>query len=129
MTITEQQPGLSDRVWQYTYSSSTNQTNRWDMLQPDGTTVSTWYVPSTNGLTNYYWQTSLGTNLLQQSSAAVQYIPSAGFVLTNSIVEGFGGVTQTTTFTYHPNQHRRWELQSGAGQWHIPMEIGHVLPL
>jgi RHS repeat-associated protein len=101
LTITQEENGLSNRVFQYTYSNSGTNQSRWDMQQPDGTTLSKWYYAVTNNVTNVYWQTSAGTNILSQTCATSTYIPSASLVLTNQVVEGVGSVTQTNTYTYY----------------------------
>jgi RHS repeat-associated protein len=100
--ITETRSSLTNQ-YQYTYTSNTSQSMRWDVLKPDGTTVSSWCVTnSTNvAVTNYFWQTSVGTNILQQTCATVTFIADDVPLLTNSVVEGAGSITQTTSFTYY----------------------------
>ena len=120
----------------YTYSDNTNQSQRWDLLRPDGTTVSKWCVTnSTNSaFTNYYWQTSVGTNILQQTCATVQFLSTNYGVITNSIVEGAGSVTQTTTFAYYAtnaapgssNRLQRVDYPNGSRVYYVYDSVGRV---
>jgi RHS repeat-associated protein len=142
LRITEQ--GATNQQFQYTYSAGTNgQVGRWDLLEPDGqTTLSAWKVPNPNdvSITNYYSQTSSGTNILKLTCAAKKFVapfngvPANG-LLTLTNIEGFGAVTQTTVYTYYPtnaatgsaNLLRRVDNPDGSWQYYIYNDLGLVV--
>lgn len=141
--ITEKKPGLEDRQFQFTYSNASTQAFRWDLLEPDGvTTISKWQEPnSTNStITNYYHVVYSGTNILQQECLTKQSVPIVGSVpsdglLTLSRVEGAGGVTNSTTYTYYPtnaaggiaNRLQRVDNSDGSWAYNVYDESGHVV--
>ena len=134
LTITQEQSGLASRVFQYTYTNGGTNQMRWDLLQPDGTTVSKWYYTVTNYTTNTFWQTSAGSNILSQIVATTQYIPSVGLLFTNQVVNGVGSITETTTYTYYPtnasvgssNQLEEIDYPNGNWVYNLYDTIGRV---
>jgi len=89
-------------LFQYTYVSASN---RWDLLKPDGQTLSTWFVPSVSDptITNYFRQVSAGGQILSLTQRTCQYISALGHSVILQQVDGTGGVTQTTTYSYYGN--------------------------
>ncbi|MGN6556262.1 MAG: hypothetical protein ACTHLW_21330, partial [Verrucomicrobiota bacterium] len=101
--ITDKRSGLADRVSQYTYSNSSTQAQRWDLLKADGQTVeSKWTVPNTNSnFSTTYRQTSSGSNILSLSAKTYEYLSSVDRSVLISETEGVGVDEQTTTYTYY----------------------------
>lgn len=130
--ITEERPGISNRVFEYTYSDNGSTIlHQWSLLEPDGvTTISKWRVPNSTiaAITNFYYQVTSGSNVVRAVNATVQAVPIVNNVptvgvLTNSIVEGTGSATQTTTFTYYPTNaptgsaNRLQRVDNPDGSW------------
>jgi RHS repeat-associated protein len=102
--ITEMRPNLTDRQFQFTYSSTNGQLRRWDLLRPDAVTESTWYeTNATNvAITNHISQVSDGGTLLQQRIETRLYIAALSDYVVTQSVDGDGAATETTLYTYYP---------------------------
>lgn len=141
--ITEKKPGVPDRRFQFTYSNTSTQKLRWDLLEPDGiTTVSKWQTPdATNStITNYYHIVYSGTNVLQQECLTKQCVPIVGGVpsdgmLTLTRVEGFGNCTNISSYFYYPtnatagsaNRLQRLDNSDGSWNYYVYDESGLVV--
>ncbi len=98
--ITEQR-GESSRDFKYTYTSSTL---RWDLLQPDGhTTISAWKTAVTpdGDTTNYFHQVTFDSTVVRKNQKTYKYVDTLGDKVLTQEVEGDGGLTRTTTYTYY----------------------------
>lgn len=116
--ITESNGG-TPRQFQYTYTASSN---RWDLLKPDGQTLSTWRIPNTSNvnITNYWRQVSVGSQIFSLDVQPFQFVPGAGQNLVLSDTNGFNGVTQITTYAYYTNgpaSNRVQEVIYPDGNW------------
>jgi RHS repeat-associated protein len=129
--ITEQRPGLTNRVFKYTYTNNSTYEHRWDLLEPDGTTtISRWQVtsPTNSFFTNLFYQVTSGTNILEATCKTVQVVTPvngipAGGVLTRQIIRGVGNVTNATAYVYYPTNapggsvHRLRREDHSDGTW------------
>ena len=116
--ITEQQ-GSNQRQQKYTYTASSL---RWDLLQPDGHTLSTWKVPdgSDDDVTNYFREISVGGTSLNKIQEVREYVLAINRTLLKQMIEGGNGVTRTSTYAYYPSGVNVNELQRvdyPDGQW------------
>jgi len=76
------------------------------MLRPDGQTiVSAWRMPcATNvNITNYFRQVAVGAQLFSKDVQTFQFMPSTGENLLLMDINGFGSVTQVTSYAYCTN--------------------------
>ena len=92
----------TNRNFEYTYTA---QSNRWDLLEPDGqTTISTWNIPNPTDstITNQFRQVSYAGTVVQQSQKTIQYIGNLTDTILLQEVDGNGTTSSTTTYTYYP---------------------------
>ena len=140
--ITEQRPGETNRQFQYTYSNIGTQAQRWDLLEPDGmTTYSKWCVADSlnPAVTNYYWQTTSGTNILRYVCSTVEAVPVVNGVpgdgeLTLTTTEGYGSATRSTVYTYYSsnapagsaNRLQRVDYSNGGWDYYVYDSEGRI---
>ena len=122
--ITEQR-GSDQRQFQYTYTSSTLQ---WDLLKPDGQTLSAWPVRVDGSVTNYYRQVVKGGQTIRQNVKTYQYLSSVKTLLLNQEIEGISPASRTTSYTYYPsgfanaaaaNKIRRVDYPEGDWRYYV----------
>lgn len=138
--ITEQRSGVTDRQFQFAYTNSASQAHRWDLLEPDGTTlVSKWHVqnPTNSTIADYYEQTASGTNILRYICSTRQSVPfvnGAGGLLTLKTVEGFGAAVHSVTNVYYAstntdgsaNRLERKDSSDGSWEYYVYDSYGRV---
>jgi RHS repeat-associated protein len=91
-----------NRYFEYTY---TNQNSRWDLLEPDGSTVvSTWKIANAtnSAITNVYRQTTYNGSVVQASQQTWEYVQGLSYLLLLQQIDGNGTATNITTYTYYP---------------------------
>jgi RHS repeat-associated protein len=97
LSITEERSGSTNRVFQYSYNTS----GGWNLLEPDGmTTISNWQSVS-GTITNMFWDTLSGTNVINRVGKSFQYNSAISNVLTIGTSVGTGTLAQITTNTYY----------------------------
>jgi len=101
LQVTESRSGLPDRPFLFVYTND-NGTAKW-VLTNSINTVTAWHVQDQNDptLTNYFWETRVGSTLLQKRELTYGYI-NGRIVLTQQ-VNGDGNLTKTTTYGYDSN--------------------------
>jgi RHS repeat-associated protein len=99
--ITEERAG-TNRQFQYTYVSTNSE---WDLLKPDGQTLSTWSVvnPGDSTITNSYRRVTMGGQTVSQTQRTYKYISGIARALMTQQLEGAGSETRTNTYSYYTN--------------------------
>jgi hypothetical protein len=124
--------GSTERDFLYTYTASNN---RWDLLKPDGQTLSTWSLLDPGDLsgntTNCFRQVTVGSQLISKRQQTWQYVPGTGNRLLLQQIDGDGAVTQTTTNRYYTsgpaaNKLQRVDYPDGRWSYYLYDWLGRI---
>ena len=117
--VTELPSAGGSRQFQYSYNPTNSE---WDLLKPDGQTLSTWNIVSAGNPyeTNYVRQVSVAGNVVSMNQSTYIYYPDTGRKLIETNIDGYGGNTRTSTYSYYssgPAYNRLQSVYYFDGKW------------